>query len=120
MLKNIADLERKYGIGIEADSGYIFLYSPEFEDADVKKFHTAIICPEENQVNIEYNHIFDDYHQGYGIVSWTNGLTRFVNQDMWELCNHWSLYSLREQGYIEIFKDKIADFLREVLGIEEI
>ena len=123
MLSGIKELEEKYSVGIEEDSGCIFLYSNEFNDYDMKKFHTAIIELENNKISLEYNHysnIFVEKIMFSGAVICNTDLKDFVSKDICLLCNHWSLFSPREQWRIEKFTYEVVDFIKEVLTNEEV
>lgn len=123
MLENIKELEKKYHVGIEKDSNCIFLYSDEFEDGeDVKKFHTAVIDLKTKIVSIEYNHYYDvfiDPVVDSGDVVFFQELKDFIDKDICVLCNHWSLFSPREQWRIEKFTYEVVDFIKEVLTNEK-
>lgn len=123
MLKNIKELEKKYNIGIEEDSNCIFLHSDEFKDCETIKFHTAVIDLKTGLINLEYNHyydIFSDPIVDSGDVVFFQEIKDFIDKDICVLCNHWSLFSPREQYYIEKFTYTVVDFIREVLFNEEV
>lgn len=126
MLKNIIELERRYEVTIEEDGDFIFLYSYEFEDEDTVKSHVAIIDMKNDTVGINYNHhhiIFEnDDHvlDDHGDVCFANDFASFISNNIWVLCNHWSLFNPREQMYLEIFENRVTTFIKEVLYIEEV
>lgn len=124
MLNNIQELEEKYNMGIEEDGNCIFLYSEEFEDGkDVKKFHTATVDLKTGLINLEYNHYYDVFIDpviDYGDVVFFQEIKDFIDKDICVLCNHWSLFSSREQYRIEKFTYEVVDFIREVLYNEEV
>lgn len=123
MLKNIKELEKKYNIRIEEDSNCIFLQSDEFKDCETIKFHTAVIDLKTRLINLEYHHYYDvflDPVVDSGDVVFFQEIKDFIDKDVCILCNHWSLFSPREQYYIEKFTYAVVDFIKEVLFNEEI
>lgn len=115
MLRNTLPLEEKYNIAVEDDGDHIFCYNNEFNNCGIVKFHTAIINIKADKIQVEYNHALSDYKYGFGITASVNGLKKFTDRTISQLCNHWSLYTPEEKRQLRIFSANVSRFIKEVL-----
>ena len=120
MIRWTMQLEEKYNIAVEDDGDYIYCYNSEFYDYGRVKFHCAVINRTMDRIQIEYNHTLSDYEYGSGVVASVDGLKKFANRTISQLCNHWSLYTPEEKKQLNIFSADFSRFIMEVLYNEEV
>lgn len=73
-------------------------------------------------IYIEYSHNNAIFGQDdYGVISCTKDKDIFINNEMKDLCTHWSLYPDSEKNLINEFKELINEAIKkEVLNNEEV